>query len=325
MSLESALVVGSGSIGRRHMRNLRQLGMSRIAACDTDAERLAPMIQELKVESFSDYEKALGAVKPQAVLICTPPSLHVRQALAAARAGAHVFIEKPVSHSMEGMAELASAAEKHKVVVQVGYNMRFHAGIRELHRIMRENVIGRILWARAEVGQYLPDWRPWQDYRQSYTARRALGGGILLDGSHEIDYMLWMLGRPIDVRCLSGKVSKLEMDVEDCATVLLRFASGAQADIHLDCVQRTASRSCKLVGENGTAEWDAGTEKVRVRLAGEDHWRETPAPENDTYLEEMKDFLLCIRESRRPLVGLEDGRNALAVVLAAKGEAVTFA
>ncbi len=114
------------------------------------------------------------------------------------------------------------------------------------------------------MGSYLPDWRPWQDYRDSYTASRELGGGIILDGSHELDYVSWLFGAPADLTCMAGKVSKLQVDVEDCATVLLRFSNGLQLDVHVDFVERFYSRGCVLAGENGKLQWDFNSNKVHV-------------------------------------------------------------
>ena len=321
LSSTKVLVAGSGSIGRRHLRNLRSLGVKLLAACDPDPERLRPMVEELGVETFEDLGLALADFRPDAVFVCTPPVMHVTQALSAILAGAHVFVEKPLSDHMEGIAELRDTARQTGRVVQVGYNMRFHPGIRQLREILERGAIGRVLWARAEVGQYLPDWRPWQDYRQSYTARRELGGGIILDASHEIDYVTWLLGEPVEVLCMAGRVSDLQVNVEDCATVLLRFASGAQADIHLDFIQRTASRSCKLAGELGTAIWEGNELRVlRPSTAPEI----TTLPENDDsmYVDEVVHFFECIAENREPLVDLSQAARIVEVCLKAKATTV---
>ncbi len=143
-----------------------------------------------------------------------------------------------------------------RLTAQVGYNLRFHAPLERLKQLVEDEVVGRIIWARVEAGSYLPNWRPWQDYRKSYTARRDLGGGIILDGSHELDYTTWLFGLPSELTCMAGKVSQLEVDVEDCATILLRFPSGAQVDVHIDFVQRTPARGCVLAGVEGKLLWD---------------------------------------------------------------------
>ena len=323
LSQFSVVVVGAGSIGRRHLTNLRHLGIRKLAACDPDPERLAPMVSELGIAAFPDFTAAQQAEKPNAVFVCTPPIHHVAQALQAVRAGAHVFIEKPLSHSLDRLGELACEAQGRSLVVQVGYNLRFHPGLQKLKELVESGQLGRVLWARAEAGQYLPDWRPWQDYRQSYTARRDLGGGILLDGSHELDYITWLLGYPSEVMCMAGKVSALQVDVEDCADLVMRFTNGAQAQVHLDFVQRGYTRACKLVGELGTAFWDFTTQEVRFFAGETNEWQSYPYTfeSNDMYLSEVREFFSCIAEGKTPLVNLEQAAAVLKLALTAKSAA----
>ena len=178
ISRYSVVVSGSGSIGRRHMANLRQLGIKKLSAVDPNEHRLRPVVDELGVDAFSDLDHALTQIKPDVVFICTPPVFHVPQALQALRGGADVFVEKPLSDRVEGTEEMSAEADERKRVLQVGYNLRFHPGVAKVKELLDQGAIGRVLWGRVEVGQYLPDWRPWQDYRQSYTARRELGGGM---------------------------------------------------------------------------------------------------------------------------------------------------
>ncbi len=311
-------MVGAGSIGRRHLGNLRKLGFSRVAACDPDPARLEYVASEFQAQCFPSFEQGLEAFRPEIVFVCTPPVLHVPQALLALRSGAHVFIEKPLSDRVDGIADLEEESSRRETIVQVGYNLRFNPGIQTLKRMLEEGIPGRILWARAEVGQYLPDWRPWQDYRQSYTARRELGGGIILDASHEIDYMLWLLGTPRELVCMAGKVGELDVNVEDCATILMRFDSGAQADIHMDFVQRSASRSCVLAGECATLEWYYARNEVSIIRPG----RETEILKydfeaNQMYVAELHDFLSCIHERRNSSRSLSDSKLVLQVALAA--------
>src|SRR5271165_2305535 len=258
-----ALVVGCGSIGRRHAKNLKTLGLQHLAFCDTNPEALEQCFQEVKGELFSDYAAALQAFKPDLTLICTPPVYHVEQALAALRARSHVFIEKPLSHESSGIEVLIAEARRHDRNVQIGYNMRFHPGLKILKELIDSGKVGRVLWLNVEAGQYLPDWRPWQNYRESYSARQELGGGIILDGSHELDYICWLLGRPTEVTCRAEHLSSLEVDVEDSAWIYLSFPERRRAELHLDFVQRAYTRTCKVVGEMGTALWDFNLPEVR--------------------------------------------------------------
>jgi predicted dehydrogenase len=311
----SALVIGSGSIGARHLRNLRAIGARRLFVWDPDLERARGVAAGVDATAPKTLDEALGR-QPEVVFVCSPPAFHLAHARDALEAGAHVFIEKPLSHTLEGTAELGRLARENSRVVQVGYNFRFHPAIRALKRAAADGTFGRPLWLRAEFGQYLPDWRPATDYRTSYTARRDLGGGIVLDGSHEIDYALWVLGEPTRTAALVGKVSSLEMDVEDCASVALEFESGAQAEIHLDCVQRAYTRAFRAAFEQATLAWSFG-EPVRLFEADRGSWRElAPAPEaNEMYVEEVRHFLACAATGERPLCDLEAGRRTLEVAL----------
>jgi len=313
------LIVGCGSIGKRHSGNLRGLGVEHIAYCDLDADRLRECRAEIDGDSYSEFTEALAKHKPDAVLICTPPVFHVEQALAAVRAGAHVFIEKPLSHQSDGIQELIQEAAHRNRKVQVGYNLRFHPGLKILKNLIDSGKIGKVLWLSAEAGQYLPDWRPWQNYRNSYTAIREMGGGILLDGSHELDYICWILGYPTELACRAERISNLDVDVEDSAWIHMRFGDRRRAELHLDFVQRTYTRTCKVVGEGGTALWDYSSHAVQWFSAREKRWRAISYSfeSNDTYVAEIRHFLDSLHDGT-PAIDLEEGEAIVKLVEAAK-------
>jgi glutamate-1-semialdehyde aminotransferase/spore coat polysaccharide biosynthesis protein SpsF (cytidylyltransferase family)/predicted dehydrogenase len=314
------LTVGCGSIGRRHAKNLKALGVRQLGFCDTNSEALKKCCEEVPGDVFSDYGEALQKFKPEVVLICTPPVYHVEEALAALRAHAHVFIEKPLSHESSGIQALIAEARRRDRNVQIGYNMRFHPGLQILKELIDSGKIGRVLWLNVEAGQYLPDWRPWQNYRDSYSARQELGGGIILDGSHELDYICWLLGRPTDVTCRAEHLSSLDVDVEDSAWIYLSFSERRRAELHLDFVQRAYTRTCKVVGESGTALWDFNIQEVRWFSSEQQIWNTIPyifVP-NDMYVAEMVHFLESLGSKTGPMVDLEQGRDVIRVVEAAK-------
>ena len=315
-----ALIVGCGSIGRRHARNLKSLGLELLAFCDTNPDALKQCTENVKGEIFSDYREALQSFKPDLTLICTPPVYHVEEALAALRARSHVFIEKPLSHESTGIELLIEEARRRDRNAQVGYNMRFHPGLKILKELIDSGKIGRVMWLNVEAGQYLPDWRPWQNYRESYSARQELGGGIILDGSHELDYICWLLGRPTEVNCRAEHLSSLEVDVEDSAWIYLAFPERRRAELHLDFVQRTYARTCKVVGESGTALWDFNWQEVRWFSTEDPGWKSIPYQfeVNDMYVTEMRHFLESLGRGTGPVVDLEQGRDVIRVVEAAK-------
>ena len=311
------LVIGSGSIGRRHLRNIHSLGYKTLAICDTDAERMTPLTEEIdSLTPYTDYTQGLADFSPDIVFICTPPVFHVPQALQAVEANAHVFIEKPLSNTLHDTDTLLEAVEKHQRVVHVGYNLRFHPGLQTVKHLLTESEIGQPLWSRLEIGQYLPDWRPWQDYRQSYTARKELGGGIILDASHEIDYALWLFGEAKSLMCMASQVSQLEVNVEDCATMLLAMDNGMQVDIHLDFVQRTASRTLKIVGELGTILWSMSGSSVQVDKPDSTNNIVYQAEVNQMYIDEVSAFMKAVDNQDTSAQSLKDSIQTLKVALA---------
>ena len=315
------LVVGCGSIGKRHLGNLKLLSAGELIAYDTRQDRCDEVKERYGVQVFSDFDEAMRH-EPNAVLICTPTSLHMEYALPVARAGCHLFIEKPISHTMEGVDELIKVASLKNLAILVGCNFRFHWGLKLAKKLLDEDKIGRLLCIRAEYGQYLPDWHPWEDYRKGYSANKSLGGGIILDAIHEIDYVQWMMGKADAVGCSAGKLSSLEIDTEDMAEILLRFKGRQIANIHMDYVQRAYNRSCELIGEEGTITWSFQDNQVRLYSAKDKDWQlyapDSPYEVNDMYVAEMEHFLRCIRGEEKPVLDAREAKGELEIVLAAK-------
>jgi len=317
------LVVGCGSIGERHISNLKTLSADEIIACDTNPERLALMKEKYDIqETYTELQKAMDR-GIDAVLVCTPPSTHIPIALKAIDYKAHVFIEKPMSNSLDGVDELIKRASKNELIICVGYNFRFHQGLKLVKDMVDREEIGKILSARAEFGQYLPDWRPWQDFRQSYTAKKGLGGGIILDGSHEIDYMRWLLGDVKEIFCFAGKISNLDVETEDVAEILLKFKRGAIGEIHLDFVRPGYSRTCELIGEEGVIVWNYSEKFVKIYSSKTEKWDifNISADTDDMYIEEMKNFVNSVRGIEKPLIDGNEGKKTLQLALAAKESA----
>ena len=315
------LIIGCGSIGRRHIANLKSLG-EEIIASDVLIEHRNWVEANLAIKTFENVGVALHQ-KPDVVLICTPPSMHISLAKLAVEAGAHAFIEKPLSHTLDGISELEVAVKKANVKVAVGYNLRFNKGLKAVKEILDSGEIGKALSARIVFGQYLPTWRPWQDYKKSYTASKSLGGGIILDGSHELDYSRWLLGEVLEVNCVAQKVSDLEVETEDLAEITLKFKTGAIANVHLDFINHKYTRNCELIGEKGTIKWDYASGIIEVFLEAnkQSKVKTIVSDPNETYLEEIKHFIDCIKEDKMPLVNLEEGKKSLIVALAAKKSA----
>ena len=318
------LICGLGSIGRRHLRNLQALGREDIVLMRSGKSTLPEdELQGYSVESALD--QALVRWRPEAVIVTNPTALHLEVAIPSAEAGCHLLIEKPVSHTMEGIEDLRKALKRGGGQVLVGFQFRFHPGLRAVKRLLEEGAIGRVISARAHWGEYLPNWHPWEDYRASYAARGDLGGGVLLTLCHPFDYLLWLVGEVESLSAEVGTLGALELDVEDTAEVLLSFNEGILASVHLDYNQRPASHWLEIVGTEGTIRWDNAHGTVRCWSSMSDQWRDTPPPSgferNDMFLDEMRHFLEIMEGKATPLCSLEDGIRVMEIVLAARESA----
>ena len=324
MSEPRLIVVGCGSIGSRHARNLRALGVERIALCDLDrarAERLAAEVGG--AVAGADLGALLASERPQGVLVCTPPTSHLAVAGRALGAGAHVFCEKPLAATLDGTEELLALARTRGRFLMMGMCYRFHPGLRRFRELLADGAIGRLLTGQLWAGQYLPDWHPWADYRQEYSARRAQGGGVLLDSIHSFDVLRWAFGEPAEVTGMLGTVSDLEIDTEDVATALVRLTGGAIVQVHVDYLQRHASSRIEAIGSEGTLVWERSG--VRWRRAGDAAWTDEPcaADPNTMYVEELRAFLDAIATGQPPALDGDEGRATLALALAVRQSAET--
>lgn len=328
-----ALFVGLGGIGQRHLRNLRALLGDTVAV---DAFRVrreqqvlddqlavvpdAALESRYGVNVYSDLDAAL-AQGPDVVFVTNPSSLHVDVAQRAVDASAHVFIEKPVSHSMQGVLELQASLQKKQRVGFVAYQLRRHPGFLRLRERLREGAIGRVLSVRAEVGEYLPNFHPYEDYRRMYASRRELGGGVTLSQIHELDYLIALFGAPRRAFAMGGKVSSLDVDVDDLTSGLIEF-SGAHgrviAELHQDFFQRPTTRRCCVVGDAGRLEWSLSERSFRRwdasgALAEQEDY--SSYPRNQAFLEELRYFFECIRERKQPDVDVRTGAQSLKLAL----------
>jgi len=312
------LIVGLGSIGRRHLRNLRALGQQDILLYRTHRATLPDEdLEGLPV--FTDLAQAL-AEKPQGVVIANPTAAHLGTALPAARAGANLLIEKPVSHTLEGLDELREALALNHARAMVGFHFRYHPVLAEVRQILTEGSLGWTLSGRAHWGEYLPGWHPWEDYRASYAARMDLGGGVTNTLSHPFDYLRWMLGEVVYVSAALGKLSDLELDVEDNTDALLEFANGARVSVHLDYYQQPASHTLDLSCERGRILWDNADGSARVLPADDLNSRQIIPPSgferNEMFLAEMADFIRLCRGEQFEYCSLEDGIRVQQIVSA---------
>lgn len=320
------LVIGCGSIGWRHAKNAAM--MAETAVLDSDARVASRCGEALGIPYFEDLDIALDWV-PDGVVVATPNHLHVPIALKAISAGCHVLIEKPISKSLENVGSFLNQADALGRRVHVVCNMRFHPQI----RLVRENLqcIGRPFFARAHYGNYLPNMRPGVDYRNLYCARRESGGGVILDAVHEIDFLMWFFGDVERVSCDAGRLSDLDLDVEDFAVIAMRHETGVRSEIQLDYLRGLRRRGGELVGSEGSLIWQCDGKNPQTcwlgRWTKEANQLETLLNEENMngdpmYVQVMERFLDAAKGMETPdLMTGRDASKVLAVALAAKKSA----
>ena len=317
------LIAGLGSIGRRHLRNLRALGQEDIILYRTHQATL-PDAELGDLPTYTELSLALGE-KPDGVIVANPTALHLEVAIAAAKAGAALFIEKPVSDNLAGLGKLQSALSLSLKPAMVGFHFRFHPVLNQVKTLLESGQLGKPLSARAHWGEYLPGWHPWEDYRRSYAARADLGGGVVNTLSHPLDYLRWLLGEVETVSAWTAKLSQLELDVEDQADILLRFVGGAVASVHLDYYQRPPSHTLEIICEGGRIFWDNATGEAHIFYAQSSATDLLVPPEgferNQMFLDEMATFVRLCQGEVLPHCTLADGIRVQEIVLAIKQSA----
>ncbi len=325
------LIAGLGSIGRRHFRNLIALGEKEIVLLRTRKGTL-PEDELAGYPVETDFQEALKKHRPDAVIVANPTSMHLEVAIPAAEAGCHILVEKPVSHSLERLDVLQQTAEKSGSKILVGFQFRYHPTLNKARELIRSNALGRLLTVHAHWGEYLPQWHPWEDYRQSYAARADLGGGVIVTLTHPLDYLRYLLGEVESLYSFNGHISSLEVDVEDVAEIGLKFTNGAVGGVHVNYFQRPPVHRLEIAGTNATLRWDNadGILHFFKMPASFGSFSDQPLPpivesfsppegfeRNQLFIAQTRHFIEVVREEAEPVCRLEDGVMALRLALAA--------
>lgn len=288
-----ALILGFGSIGRRHARNLRAAGVTDVFVFDPLAGRVGEARDAFGLQGTTDLPTA-WASGPDVAFVTSPTGFHLAHAMEAVERGCHVFVEKPLAHSSEGLRSLVEAVALRRVVSMVGCNMRFHPGPARVKRLLDGGTIGTVRSGRVFTGSYLPAWRPGTDHRVSYSASPESGGAIL-DCIHEIDLALWYQGPGRLAFAAVRPATSIGLETDGLAELIIDHEDGSLSSVHLNFIERDYRRGCVFVGDLGTIAWDF-TEKavtvfgadgrVKERLAEPEGWEL-----NRMYEDELACFL----------------------------------
>lgn len=309
------LVLGAGSVGRRHLRNLVGLGC-RVSAMDPRADRLDAAAGEVPLVGRYLTTDAPLADPFDGVVVASPPSFHVDQCVAALEAGRHVLLEKPVSPDLESAERLEGAASGASASLLLGYTYRWWPPLQRFRALLAEGAVGRPLHARFVMSAHLADWHPWEPYQEFFMASRELGGGALLDESHFIDLMLWFFGMPASVFARVERVSDLEIDTDDNVDAVISYESGVRASMHLDLFGRPHEKYISITGETGTLHWSFEPNRIRLGREAGHAWHDEvfEGERNDMFVALARDFVQLVRGQGEPGCTIRDGVDVLRVV-----------
>lgn len=321
--LQHLLICGLGSIGRRHLRHFRDLGVARIDAYSTGLGTMPILSGSEPDNTYSSLEEAL-LQKPQAAVICNPTSLHAETGLKCLEAGCHLLIEKPVDSDPSKASALLKTQKTSGLVVAVAHNMRFHPALKFLKKGIQERRWGEGLIATAHFGNYLPDWHPWEDYTQSYAARKELGGGAVLTHIHEIDFSEWLWGNGVSYAGLTSEKRSIGTDVDECAGVIIKHSSGVLSSITLSLSQKPATRDLRISFSKGNLHLDLLT--ANVDFTDKDGVSHTVFSDpkfdiDETYGLQAQGFIDAVVGKNSPLCTLQEAATSLAIAVSVTKDA----
>ena len=297
-----------GSIGLRHLKNLKKLGQCDIIIYSSRKSVMPDIEEEISnFKVFSSLDKAL-LEKPDICMITNPTSIHIDVALKAANAHCHLYIEKPLSHTLDNLKKLQKIVDEKKLITFITYQFRFHPHIKLIKLIFENEKYGKPLYVTTEWSEYLPDWHTWEDYKLYYSARKDLGGGVLLTQIHPLNYLNYIFG---DIKRLQiNKVStkSLDIEVDDTADLLINFKNGVSGHVHIDFLQRPRAHTMKILTNKGKFEWDY--HKNCLLFISNNDTKEFFSIDgfdrNDMFVDMLKDFIECVSFKKKTKFNLDE-------------------
>lgn len=304
------LICGMGSIGLRHVRNLKLLGFHDIVIFSSGKSVMPGAKKEVEnCNIYSSLDDALSE-KPDVCMITNPTSMHIDVALKAANSNCHLYIEKPISHSLEKLDILKKVVDKKGLITFVTYQFRFHPHIILLKAILNDvdGFYGKPLYVTTEWSEYLPDWHPWEDYRQSYSARKDLGGGVLLTQIHPVNYLHYIFGNIHKLQINKVATRTLNIDVDDLADLLISFENGMGGHVHVDFLQKPRVHTMKVLTTKGRFEWDYHKNLLIFidREGKEKTFLNEGFERNDMFLAMLRDFIDCVNRRQKTKFNLDE-------------------
>lgn len=311
------IIIGFGSIGQRHYKNLIKMGYKNVFVYDTEKEKIqkgVKIVENLKPETLSQFKVAF---------ICNPTSIHIETALKCAESGCNLFIEKPLSNSLKGSQELIKICKDKKLISMVACNLRFELCLKKIKELIDKGYLGKMYAIYLEYGRFLPYQRKGTDYRKVYASQKKLGGGIILDDIHDFDLLFWFNNFTEAKKCnfISSKLSDLEMDVEDIANASFEFKNGVLGSVRCDYLQQYKHKNCKIIGEKGNLNWNFRENAVYFEYSSKAKGEQTKkvfhaSDDADLpYVDQLKYYLNCLDGNKKTFNDVERSEKILKLIV----------
>ena len=331
--MKTVLVIGYGSIGRRHVVNILKNTNFKIIIISqrkkinkNDFKGISQNILNNRLTISDSLEKSL-LENPKIAFISNETSKHISVAVKLVKNGIDIFIEKPLSNSLNDIKKLEKIVIDNKLISMVGCNFRFFPPFKEIKKLLNKKIIGKIYSIQLENSSYFPDWHPYENYQKSYAGKKNLGGGVTLTQIHELDYLCWFFGLPVEVTTIMDKISHLKIDVDDISESILKFSNHSIAKIHLDFIQRPFYKSCKIIGSKGIIYWNSDENKIKLYDSKKKKWNDYPILNNykfsstkinQMYVDELLYFLNCVKKRNQPMNNISEAKDIFNVALSMK-------
>ena len=306
------LICGLGSIGKRHLRLLRNAGVQSIIALRSgkiNSKTDNDLTADIEINDLNELEGL--NIKIDGAIISNPTSLHIVTAIKLAQRGIPMLIEKPLDKNLNNAEELKMIVDENKIPVLIGYNLLYHPGISGMKELIKEGKTGKVISARAQFGTFMPGWHKDEDYKRSYAANSSMGGGVVLTSIHEQNYLTDMFGEVTDVLAMEAGGDVTDIEAEEAVEILMRHSNGVVSNIHLNFFQKPYFRNCQIIGTEGTLYWDFMIPEIKIL-----HKDKTEIINlgNDpmelleiSYKKQTEHFLDILKNNVMPKVDLEKG------------------
>jgi predicted dehydrogenase len=316
MKQHHMLILGCGSVGKRHARNLAGLGC-RISCFDPREDRRTELAAETPVTAAcADLKEALSVDGIDGVVAASPTAFHADQTIRALGLGLPVLLEKPPAKTLPDARRMADAMEKTGVPVLLGYTWRWWPPLSRVRELLDSGKIGRIRHVQFHMSAHLADWHPWEPYQDFFMSSLELGGGALLDESHWIDLMLWFFGKPLSLFGQVEKNSDLQIETDDNVDVVVTYPDGLRITLHLDLYGRPHEKFIRFIGEGGTIFWSAEPNQIRIGLKPEQEWAQEDftCDRNDMFVEVAREFIAVCNGDEVKTCRLTDGLAVMELI-----------